>query len=301
MRAVRFAVVAGVLLPAAAIFAQTGCEGLPKPAEGCATGQSYACVADGGEHWECVQEQSSGTGTEPVVAAEPERPASVTETAIAPTAAPAPTTPAPAAPSPAAPQPATTAVQPVTQQPPAEMPVETPMPMPSPEPVPLEDILALVEEAAEVAPQSLQPWLYAAAGALVAVIAMLGIQEFLRRRKDAHAKKCARCGGTGRESTSETCGRCEGEGTIEEEVEAEGACPHCEGEGEDPCHECEGEGEKDGPDGKETACEACAGTGKAFGKDGEPVDCCTCGGIGEASGTLTKRVTCPDCEGAKVK
>ena len=212
--------------------------------------------------------------------------------AEAPVTEPAAYVPEPALAQAAAPTPRTDAAQPAPAQPLADAPiVEAATSTPAPEPVLLEDIQEAVEAIAEEAPSVLRPWLYALAGALGAIIAVLGIQAWLKKARQKGTKKCERCGGTGHEHASETCVGCEGKGKIEEEYEATVECPHCGGEGEEPCEPCEGEGEYDGK-----PCATCAGAGVKKDEESEPIECGTCLGEGEASVTLKRDVACPDCK-----
>jgi hypothetical protein len=169
---------------------------------------------------------------------------------------------------------------------PAEPPAEA-----SPVPVPLEDIKDLLDTAAEKAPTPLQPWLFGIAGALGAAIAVLGLQQLLKKLVNKDQKKCGHCGGSGHEPV--TCVRCEGKGKIDEEYEPTAECAHCEGSGEEPCEECDGRGDKDG-----VSCAACGGSGTKHDEEEEGFDCSVCGGEGEASITMTREVACPECKGA---
>lgn len=158
-------------------------------------------------------------------------------------------------------------------------------------PISLDDIQGFVDTAAEHAPPAFEPWLSALAGALAALVAVLGLQAALKRAKKKGTKPCTRCKGTGKEPASKKCATCGGTGKVEEEHDIDAECPHCEGEGEEPCETCDGEGKIGGE-----PCEACGGEGAARDEDGEAVKCGVCHGVGEASVTLKKNVPCPDCQ-----
>lgn len=174
---------------------------------------------------------------------------------------------------------------------PAPRPTGTPVAAPAPvvaepapsapEPVSLEEVQEALETIVDEVPSSLQPWLYALAGALGAVIVILGVQAWLKKSAEKKSK-CAHCKGTGHEKDP-ACAGCKGTGMVEEEKEVTMECLKCEGEGEASCGPCKGGG------GTETmSCATCRGKGKK--------DCAACLGEGEASVTLKREVPCPDCK-----
>jgi hypothetical protein len=230
------------------------------------------------------------TAAEPTSARRAEEPAALEPAVDVSTSAPAsesaPAESAPAAPAAPAPQPVLYAAEPEPAAPAAPMPAE------NQEREYLVEAQEVVEQIAEVAPKPIQPYLYALGGALGGIIAVLGVQQALKRMRKRRSKTCSHCGGTGCE-TEELCIRCKGEGTIEQEFDASAECPHCKGDGSDPCHACEGTGKKHGE-----PCEACGGSGKTPGAtEGESIACCVCKGIGEAELSTTKKTACPDCGG----
>lgn len=314
-----------MLIAPSGIFAATNCDSLAKPAFSCPAGYAIMCIPTGGDHWGCGRETPDG-GIEETGSVREEPAADPVVAEPAPTtqepASPAPTDPAPAfepgtaqpvaastastptsAPVPA---PATTRPVAVTSAPQAEpapvMPSGTSAEVPA-EPIvmPLEEVREMVEAVADEAPAAVQPYLYAVAGALAMLIAVLGVQELLRRARNRNTHECAQCSGTGREEAAAgACENCEGKGAVEEEYEATAECAHCEGEGEDPCHVCGGAGEsRNAGEDVASSCGACEGTGKRRDKDGENMECCTCAGEGEATATLKRDVACPDCDGVK--
>lgn len=214
-------------------------------------------------------------------------PASTTETApivtptlepaavLAPEPAPAPTPRAvQSAPAPAKPTPA------VISQP-SPTPVQT---------VSLDDVKGVVDTVSKIAPAPLEPLFAAIGGALAAIIAVLGIQKLLKKRRQKGAKKCPRCQGSGQVKDADVCATCKGTGTTQEDQEISAQCARCEGEGFEPCPECEGEGKKKGVD-----CSKCATSG-TMKDDDEDVDCSLCRGEGEVSVTVKRDVPCPDCK-----
>lgn len=265
-------VIAAALFFPSALFAQTdGSTGLaPSPAETAPLDPSVSSTSTG-------QTEPAPSGQTTATQQAAPAPAPAPTHALVAVPAPAPTTTqqsAPAAPSP------TDAV------------IAAPVSAPAAEPPSLQDAGAALDAAAEAAPSPLQPYLYAAAGALGAIIVMLGLQEARRRSRKTDVKKCRCCGGAGQEKTAGTCTRCGGKGTVEEEYEPSVECVHCDGEGEEPCEECDGEGKV-----SSAVCKACEGSGKKRDVDDEPFDCSVCGGAGEASVTVTGDVPCPDCKG----
>jgi DnaJ-class molecular chaperone len=148
----------------------------------------------------------------------------------------------------------------------------------------------------------------ASAGAVAAILAVLGLQAAARRVNERIRKKCPTCGRMLEERSSHgVCGECDGTGKVEKELSVTAECPHCKGEGKDPCHVCEGMGrtgtseELKDKKVRETlpTCETCKGTGaQPLDKEGNPPSCCECHGEGEAELTKTMRVTCERCGGS---
>ena len=124
---------------------------------------------------------------------------------------------------------------------------------PAPEPVGVEEVQVVMEDLAEAAPPALRPWISVLVGALaasVALLSLLGVQEWLKRRKERETGVCERC--KQKKPAATACAACDGTGRVEEEHEVAAECARCEGEGEAPCEACKGEGEIDGK-----PCAAC--------------------------------------------
>lgn len=249
-----------------------------------------------------VPPQEQPAAADPVSVTPEPAPAGTPATETAP--APASETPSrpeePAsAPSAAAPAAGAPAVQLTQSQPSPTQPVpagaiDVASPEPSPVSPSLEDAQVALETVAGFVPSALQPWLYALAGAIAAIVALLGIQELSRRFTKNSQRPCPQCGRGGHEHGTGACATCSGLGQVEEEYEGSVECPHCQGEGQEPCEECEGAGKV-----AEVDCGFCEGGGVKRDMDGEPMDCSACRGEGEVAGTLTRNKPCPDCEGAE--
>lgn len=145
----------------------------------------------------------------------------------------------------------------------------TTAPAPAPIPVPpkptLEQTQQAVETAADLTSGPVSHVLSAIAGALGGILALLGVQQALKRKDGKN--KCLHCQGSG--ETPAVCSRCNGTKEVEQEYEPKMDCAHCEGSGKDP------EERRD--------------------KDGNLLDCEECKGEGEVSAKLNVSVPCPDC------
>lgn len=196
---------------------------------------------------------------------------------------------------PAAQQSAVDVVAPVAQAPqPASQPVSRPAPAPQEaapppmeaapleetEPLSFETAQEVVEIVAERAPEPLQPWLAALAGALAGGIALFGIQTAVKKLRAKGTRVCVQCRGTGNERS--VCATCNGTRQVEEEEGEAVTCPACEGEGEADCARCEGSGGTDA-----MSCADCRGEGTTA--------CGACAGQGEAERASKGPVACPDC------